>query len=73
MKYLLLPEKQRKGKIMSWLWTTMIKMWSVKRLYILTRKYSTAAILTEVTEDQIGYSDIMVYSSKNIKENWFLM
>jgi hypothetical protein len=50
---------------------TKIKMWSVKHLYILTRKHSTAAKLSEVTEDQIGYSDIMVYSSKNIKENWF--
>jgi hypothetical protein len=34
-------------------------------------KYSTAAKLREVTENQIGYSDIMVYISKNIKENWF--
>jgi len=34
-------------------------MWSVKHLYILTRNYSTAAKLSEVTEDQIGYSDIM--------------
>jgi hypothetical protein len=31
-------------------------MWRVKHLHILTRKYPTAAKLSEVTENQIGSS-----------------
>lgn len=31
-------------------------MWSVKHLYILIRKYPTQVKLSEVTEDQIGFS-----------------
>jgi transposase len=34
-----------------------MKMWSIKHLYNLTRKYPTAAHLSAVLEDQIGFSE----------------